>query len=72
MLRKKDKDYAKKRSKMWDLLGFTYLHKNVLNKNHSLNCGCVMCKMKTYYNRLKNKQDRLKAKQTLKKHETEN
>ena len=67
MLTKKDRHYAEKRKNVWDVFGWKYRGVNYLSKNHSLNCGCNSCKMKTYYNRLENKRNRLNAKIELKK-----
>jgi hypothetical protein len=65
MLTNKDRDYAKKRKRVWDNFGWVYRGVNYLSKNHSLNCGCSMCKMKTYYNRLGRKQERINARRAL-------
>ena len=40
MLTNKDRDYAKKRKRIWDKFGWIYRGINSLSKNHSLNCGC--------------------------------
>ncbi len=69
MLTKKDRKVAKRRKRLWDAIGCVYKSVNYLSKNQSLNCGCWMCKMKTYYNRLGRKKDRLKARMNLKKYE---
>lgn len=67
MLTTKDRDYARKRKRMWDHFGWVYRGVNYLSKNHSLNCGCGMCKMKTYCNKLERKQDRKSARRALRK-----
>ena len=68
MLTKKDYYKALSRKKLWDHFGWTYKGISYLSKNHSLNCGCSMCRARTYFKRLKNKQKRLKLKQELKKY----
>ena len=67
MLRKKDRLYARKRKKLWDTFDWTYKSVNALSKNHSLNCGCSICRYKTYSRRYKNKQNRLKEKMNIRK-----
>lgn len=62
MLKTDDRNYAKKRKSLWDTFGWVYKGLNYLSKNHSLNCGCTQCRMRTYYKRLENKQNRLKNK----------
>jgi hypothetical protein len=57
----------KARKKIWDQLGFHYKGIGYLNKNHSLNCYCAMCRSNTYFRRLENKRDRLKIKLEIKK-----
>ena len=66
MLTDKDRHHAKKRKKVWDHFGWVYLGVNYLSKNHSLNCGCKMCQMKTYFKRLEHRQNRIKNKRELK------
>ena len=39
-------------------MGWFYLGKGYLRKNHSLNCGCNMCRMKTYFKRKDRRKDR--------------
>jgi hypothetical protein len=58
----------KSRKRLWDIFEWAYKGKNYLSKNHSLNCGCSWCKMKTYERRRKNKQNRLTARLNLKNH----
>jgi len=65
MLTNKDRQYAEKRKKLWDSFGWVYRGTNYLSKNHSLNCGCKLCRMKTLNNRLENKKNRLKARISL-------
>ncbi|MCW3787995.1 hypothetical protein [Plebeiibacterium sediminum] len=65
MLTNKDRHYAVKRKKLWDSFGWVYRGTNYLSKNHSLNCGCKWCRMKTINNRLENKRNRLKARISL-------
>lgn len=66
MLTNKDREYAKKRKKLWDNFGWIYRGVNYLSKNHSLNDYCSLCRMKTYNNRLKNKRERLNIRKYLK------
>lgn len=56
---KKDIRVIKKRKNLWNIFGWVFKTESSLSKNHSLNCGCSMCRMKTFYNRLENKQERL-------------
>ena len=72
MLSKKDRRYARKRKRLWDVFGWIYRSVNSLSKNHSLNCGCSMCCADTYYKRYERRQDRHKAKQKLKEWQNEN
>jgi len=67
MLTEKDREYAKKRKRMWDCFGWTYRGINDLSKNHSLNCGCGICRARTHYKKLKRKQDRKNARHETKK-----
>lgn len=67
MLTNKDRHYAKKRKRLWDHFGWVYRGVSYLSKNNSLNCGCSMCKMRTYYNKLGRKQERKSARINLKK-----
>jgi hypothetical protein len=57
------------RKKLWDLFGWHYegdgLH--FLSKNNSLNCGCSLCRWKTYFRRLTNKKQRLQEKKIIEK-----
>lgn len=66
MLTNQDRNYALKRKRMWDLFGWGYSGIGYLSQNHSLNCGCGMCHVKTYLRRKKNKQDRREWKKNLK------
>ena len=67
MLKLSDRRKVAKRKKLWDIFRWGYKGIGDLHQNGSLNCGCAMCKMKTYYHRLENKQQRLKNKLELKK-----
>ena len=67
MLKPCDRVKIKQRKKMWDYFDWKYPGLGFLNKNHSLNCYCSMCRMKTYMRRKENKQNRLKARNDLKR-----
>jgi len=67
MLTKKDRRKAKNRQKFWNIFGWKGKGVNFFSKNHSLNCGCLMCKYKTYYRRYENKSERLKNRRDIKK-----
>ena len=62
---KRNIDIIKKRKKMWDRLGFVYKQENYLRKNHSLNCGCSVCRFMTYSRRLSNRRKRYDAKKII-------
>ena len=63
---KRDITVIKKRQKVWDIFGWGYRKEpNRLYKNHSLNCGCSMCRMKTFWNRVERRKDRREAKKEL-------
>lgn len=62
MLRKKDILIAKRRKKLWDIMKWGYKSIMSLSKNHSLNCGCSICRYHTYEKRLQNKRVRHKNK----------
>lgn len=64
---KKDTNIISKRKRLWNTFGWVFNSDNYLSKNHSLNCGCSMCRTKTYFRRLGNKQERLKARNEIKK-----
>jgi hypothetical protein len=67
---KKNINIIKKRKKLWDLLDWGYRHQpNRFNKNHSLNCGCSMCRARTFFKRKKRRDDRHKSKIELKNKE---
>ena len=53
----RDLRIIKKRKKLWDHFGWGYRSPNQLLKRHSLNCGCSMCRMRTFLKR----RDRRKA-----------
>jgi len=64
---RKNKSIIKKRKKLWDTFGWGYRNQpNRLFKNHSLNCGCTICKAKTFFNRKKRRDNRHEIKQLLK------
>lgn len=65
MITKQDRLYAIKRKKLRNVFGWPYKGVNDLSKNHSLNCGCAMCRAKTFFRRYENKQERLKSKQDI-------
>ena len=69
MLKNSDRHYGKKRKKVWDYFGWTYLGNgiNFLSRNHSLNAGYAMDKYMTFIRRYENKQKRLKIKRELRK-----
>jgi hypothetical protein len=69
MLKNRDREYGKKRKKVWDSFDWKYLGEgsNFLSRNHSLNIGCAMDKYITFMKRYKNKQKRLKIRRELKK-----
>jgi len=66
MLKLKDIIVSKRRKKLWDTFGWVGKGKKFFSKNHSLNCGCSLCRSKTFFRRYKNKQDRLQHKKDLK------
>lgn len=63
---KRNLQIIKKRKNLWKIFNWGFISDSYLYKNHSLNCGCGMCRMKTYYNRLENKQERLNSKNNIK------
>lgn len=65
MLTKQDRRYALKRAKRWKLIGYTTDHIFSLSKRNSINCGCMNCRLNTYFRRVKNKKNRLKLKSEL-------
>lgn len=51
---KRDKNVIKRRKKLWDLFDWGYRNQpSRLYKNHSVNCGCSMCRAETYFKRKK-------------------
>lgn len=55
---KRDTNVIKKRKKLWDLFDWDYRNQpNRLSKNHSLNCGCSICRARTFFKR-KERRDR--------------
>ena len=66
MLTPQDRRYAKKRKAKWDTFNLTYKGVNDLSNNGSLNCGCIICKLNTYYRRVENKKAKLRARRELK------
>ncbi len=68
MFTNKDKHYALKRKKVWDVFGWNYKNSlNFLSKNGSLNIYCAIDKYRTYLKRYENKQKRLKNRQKLRR-----
>lgn len=69
----KKKDYKRiidKRRKVWDTMGYGYRGEpNRLFKNHSLNCGCSLCRYNTYSRRKDRRDDRHNIKLELKDHD---
>lgn len=61
----RDLNKAKSRKKVWDLFKWGHKGLSSLSKNHSLNCGCLMCQYKTYHRRYERKQERLNARKEL-------
>ncbi len=70
MLTNRDRHFAEKRKKLWDSFGWVYKRTNYFSKNHSLNCGCKWCRIKTIHKRSENKKNRLKARLSLTNNET--
>lgn len=62
----RDLTKAKSRKKLWDHFGWGYKTLSQLNKNHSLNCGCAMCRTKTFFHRYERKKERLNARKEIK------
>lgn len=58
---------VKKRKKLWDTFNWVYKGKGYLRKNHSLNLYNTIDKMKTYFRRYENKQNRLRERLKTKK-----
>ncbi|WP_289055534.1 hypothetical protein [Carboxylicivirga marina] len=65
MRTQKDRDYAKKRKKLWDAFDWKYASTNALSKNHSLRCGCKWCAMERYHKWFRNKRNRIDAREAL-------
>jgi hypothetical protein len=55
-----------KRKRLWKSMGWGFKTENSLNKAH-LNCGCGMCRMETFINRIENRRVKLKFKNELRK-----
>lgn len=64
-----DKNFIKKKKKLWNNLGYPYpgTGKGFFKRNHSLNCGCWLCTIDTYLNRKENRKERHKNKMYLRK-----
>lgn len=61
-----DFNIIKKRKKLWDTFKWGYFNQiHRLYKNHSLNCGCSLCRAETFYKRKMNRDDRHKSKQQI-------
>ena len=65
-MKPQDLKIALKRKKVWDYFGWGYKGLGFLAQNHSLNCGCSLCKSITKHRRQQNKKHRLKSKLELK------
>ena len=65
MRTQKDRDYARKRKKLWDAFDWKYASTNALSKNHSLKCSCKWFILATYHKRLAKKHNRQLAKVAL-------
>ena len=59
----------KARVKFWKQMGFGFQYENQLFKRHSLNCGCGICKINTFYKKYRHKQERIKVRSNIKKYE---
>lgn len=66
MLRKREIRQIKRRKRYRDTIGAIYPSDHYFKNNHSLNCGCSLCKSKTFFRRHENKQRRLKERCELK------
>ena len=69
MIKPIDIQKAKNKKAVWDFFDWGYPvggYKGFFRNNSSLNCGCQMCKSRTFYKRLKNKQNRLSVRLELK------
>ena len=68
MIKQIDIQKAKNRRAIWDYFDWGYLGNgiNYLRNNHSLNCGCGMCKGRTFERRLNNKRERISSRLDLK------
>jgi len=60
MLTTIDIQIAESRKKLWDKMGWVYKGNGVsfFKHNHSLNCGCRICKLDTFFKRFENRIDR--------------
>lgn len=69
MITKKDRAIAVKRKKKWKSLNFFEIGGKgfigYFNKNHSLNCGCSICRSNTWFKRYRNRQLRRKHKKII-------
>ena len=63
---KRDQQIIKKRKRIWDIMGYGYKTPNQLLKNHSLNCGCNQCRMRTFLKKKERRDNRHRDKITLK------
>ncbi len=67
---KRDQGVIKKRKRLWDAFGWGYRNQsNRLLKNHSLNCGCSMCRARTYFKRKERRDKRHQDKINIKNEE---
>ena len=69
ILTAKEKHFINRKKKIWNHFGWQYkgTGKSFFKHNHSLNCGCSICRANTFYRRKENKQIRIKNKLNLKK-----
>lgn len=68
ILTEKEKKFIKKKKKLWDFFGWGYKGSGngYFKRNHSLNDGCSLCKLKTFYKKYKHKKERVKFRNNLK------
>jgi hypothetical protein len=66
---KRDLRIIKKRKKLWDHFGWGYKTANQLLKRHSLNCGCSICRARTFFKRKQRRDKRHESKIELKNDE---
>lgn len=62
-----NKHNALKRKRLWDHFGWVYRGLGYLSKNHSLKCGCAICRYETYRKKQDARRSRRKAKDDLRK-----